>query len=1051
MEASKAQKLKLASSRKRFKELQELKKKKDSGQRSDEGSSEYIGIVETATNSLTSSTHSSINNEHQPENTNSTLNSTQLPNYFGADSPQPMSDFFDSLVPRDTSEHADETPDKSRMIQYFNTPSQQTKSKFEDMVSSIVESPKANDKSDLQYSLFSQNNLHSYIRDTQNIIHPNELGTTDELEDPEIKQNEIFEIHKKGTELNSFCSQGTHTLLNSLQTTSSPPITEGEKNAIQEEISDNSNLAQVEIQCQKIGNLMQLSNQMAEQIDTEYTSSSSITDLEKRNLELTTLLKQERVVVDQQKGLISELQDRLVKSEVVKSTPDDNSNAQMINELAKLREELQCHIQTVSMLVAEKSELATTVSHLELMLKGKTADCEELQARLKTSRSRVADLEREVNMLKSERHHFEHMDSELGKQFDMLKKDKAVLEDQKEEILQDLLEVKEKLKKVSEENVYFSQQNQDLSNKLSLATIKIQQITSGQPLQSDAQVEGLLREKAELERQVAQLNSVLKTLTKERDESNVQYQQYVQQLNVQVSNLNNKIEQLQQENENLSVQEQSRIKHIGELERQLQSLQNERVSFASSSSSNDSNLKSELEKLQETCSRLQVEKTSAEENCTKACNERDMLTKELMAKYDSISHLESEIERLRGNQPDSAKLLATMESDKASVAAARAIKQNSELKEQVEGMKEVLAKLDDDKVQLTEKLDREMSSNKELLDKLQKTELQLQRLTDAIEIKDRELAHLRENSDELSKQVLQHKQLTDRLRHYEAQDSSSHVLQNELQEAKQTIIKLTNEVNTLKSKNMPEITVDSSVESNLAADNEDVSALKEKLIQLEHRNEELELMLRNSNNIHNSNGKDGYTEDIMKTDDICNHNNDVLDKEVAMKYLEDKLKRTMGSIADLTDEKQRLEHLVLQLQGETETIGEYVALYQHQRMMLKQRAVEKDHQLKQLATDREQMKIKLEKLNELIRKLVEGKGAISKEILMQHGSLTSEDCYIEPATHNDSAGKVDSVNTDNSQTANEIIELISEIKSSNLVEPCDSINCSWCSGQLITV
>nr|CAI5864229.1 unnamed protein product [Callosobruchus analis] len=439
-----------------------------------------------------------------------------------------------------------------------------------------------------------------------------------------------------------------------------------------------------------------------------------------------------------------------------------------------------------------------------------------------------------------------------------------------------------------------------------------------------------------------------------------------------------------------------------------------------------------------------------------------MLTKELMAKYDSISHLESEIERLRGNQPDSAKLLATMESDKASVAAARAIKQNSELKEQVEGMKEVLAKLraqsdetggtmDDDKVQLTENLDREMSSNKELLEKLQKTELQLQRLTDAIEIKDRELAHLRENSDELSKQVLQHRQLADRLRHYEAQDSSSHALQNELQEAKQTIIKLTNEVNTLKSKNMDKVTVDNSVEPNLSADSEDISSLKEKLIQLEHRNEELELIVRNSNNIHHSKEKNEYMEDIMKPDDICNHNSDVLDKEVAMKYLEDKLKRTMDSIADLTDEKQRLEHLVLQLQGETETIGEYVALYQHQRMILKQRAVEKDHQLKQLATDREQMKMKLEKLNELIRKLVQGKGAISKEILVQHGRLTSEDCYIEPTTHDDSDGKVDSVNTENSQTANEIIELISEIKSSNLVEPCDSINCSWCSGQLITV
>lgn len=68
-----------------------------------------------------------------------------------------------------------------------------------------------------------------------------------------------------------------------------------------------------------------------------------------------------------------------------------------------------------------------------------------------------------------------------------------------------------------------------------------------------------------------------------------------------------------------------------------------------------------------------------------------MLTRELEVKCETISELETEVERLRGNQPDSAKLLATMESDK--VAAAAAVRQNMEMKEQVEGMKEVIAKM----------------------------------------------------------------------------------------------------------------------------------------------------------------------------------------------------------------------------------------------------------------------------------------------------------------------------------------------------------------------
>lgn len=99
---------------------------------------------------------------------------------------------------------------------------------------------------------------------------------------------------------------------------------------------------------------------------------------------------------------------------------------------------------------------------------------------------------------------------------------------------------------------------------------------------------------------------MLKTITKERDESSIQYQQYAQQLNAQITNLSNRIEQLQDENEKLSIQEQNRIRHISELERQLQNLQNEQVVFATNRVVGDGNLKAELESTRELCIQLQV-------------------------------------------------------------------------------------------------------------------------------------------------------------------------------------------------------------------------------------------------------------------------------------------------------------------------------------------------------------------------------------------------------------------------------------------------------------
>lgn len=123
---------------------------------------------------------------------------------------------------------------------------------------------------------------------------------------------------------------------------------------------------------------------------------------------------------------------------------------------------------------------------------------------------------------------------------------------------------------------------------------------------ASAQAGPLTTEKLELEKQISNLNLMLKTITKERDDSNIQYQQYTQQLNAQIINMSNRIQQLQQENENLSLHEQNRIKHISELERQLQNLQNQQVAFATSRSVGGGNLKLELENTRELCIQLQV-------------------------------------------------------------------------------------------------------------------------------------------------------------------------------------------------------------------------------------------------------------------------------------------------------------------------------------------------------------------------------------------------------------------------------------------------------------
>jgi len=66
----------------------------------------------------------------------------------------------------------------------------------------------------------------------------------------------------------------------------------------------------------------------------------------------------------------------------------------------------------------------------------------------------------------------------------------------------------------------------------------------------------------------------------------------------------------------------------------------------------------------------------------------------------------------------------------------------------------------------------------------------------------------------------------------------------------------------------------------------------------------------------------------------------------------------MHENAELKDRTQHLEHVILQLQSETETIGDYIYLYQQQREQLQRRYQEKDDYIKQLTQDRFSLQVK---------------------------------------------------------------------------------------------
>jgi len=92
--------------------------------------------------------------------------------------------------------------------------------------------------------------------------------------------------------------------------------------------------------------------------------------------------------------------------------------------------------------------------------------------------------------------------------------------------------------------------------------------------------------------------------------------------------------------------------------------------------------------------------------------------------------------------------------------------------------------------------------------------------------------------------------------------------------------------------------------------------------------------------------------------------------QAAMDKLQSRFMELMQEKVELKERVEELEHRCIQLSGETDTIGEYIALYQSQRALLKERHREKEEYISRLAQDKEEMKVKLLELQELVLRLV---------------------------------------------------------------------------------
>ncbi|XP_042101575.2 golgin subfamily A member 2 isoform X2 [Ovis aries] len=730
-------------------------------------------------------------------------------------------------------------------------------------------------------------------------------------------------------------------------------------------------------------------------------SPANIKNLESRYQELSVALDSSNLKNKQLSSKIEELEKKEFEQKLAK-------------EQGALREQLQVHIQTIGILVSEKTELQTALAHTQQAARQKAGESEDLANRLQSSRQRVGELERTLSAVSTQQKQADRYNKELTRERDALKLELYKNNKNNEDLKQQNSELEEKLRLLAIEKSAMQLGMEDLQKKLEMSELLLQQFSSQPAPDSSQQLQQALEERAQLETHVEQLKDSLKQLQAERD-------QYVTNLKEESAMWQQKMQQVLDQMSKLKEEKERSVCQAQELETSLAELRNQ---IAAPPPQEPLAGPSEAEQwLQAETERLQKELESLAGQLQSQVKDNESLSHLNQEQEQRLLELEREAECWGEQAEERKQILESMQSDRTTIS--RALSQNRELKEQLAELQNGFVRLSNENMEITSALQSEQHLKKELAKKLGQLQEKLGELKETVEVKRQEVQDLQQQRDEylnhlqhyvaacqlhvaayqqlalekeaLHKQMLLQTQLMDRLQHEEVQGKvAMEVARQELQETQErleaanqqnqqlqaqlTIMAVPGEGDGLDSEEQdeeaprPKLSVPEELESREALVEFFHSALasaEDEQARLRGQLKEQKLRCQRLCNLAAA-AQDGVEKEAPAPrtggDSVPAEAHQAL--QVAMDKLQGRFTELMQEKVDLKERVEELEHRCIQLSGETDTIGEYIALYQSQRAVLKARHQEKEEYISRLAQDKEEMKVKLLELQELVLCLV---------------------------------------------------------------------------------
>uniref|UniRef100_A0A8D1T5J7 Golgin subfamily A conserved domain-containing protein n=1 Tax=Sus scrofa TaxID=9823 RepID=A0A8D1T5J7_PIG len=695
----------------------------------------------------------------------------------------------------------------------------------------------------------------------------------------------------------------------------------------------------------------------------------------------------------------------------------------LAKEQGALREQLQVHIQTIGILVSEKTELQTALAHTQQAARQKAGESENLASRLQSSRQRVGELERTLSAVSTQQKQADRVSPELTKERDTLKLELYKNNKSNEDLKQQKSELEEKLRLMATEKAAMQLGMEELQKKLEMSELLLQQFSTQPTPDSSQQLQQALEERAQLETCVGQLQDSLRQLQAERD-------QYVANLKEDSTVWQHKMQQMNEQLNKLRAEKEHSMSQVQELETSLAELRNQ-AAPPSGPSETEQRLQAEAEQLQK-----EVESLARQLQAQVKDNENlSLLNQE---QEQRLMELERAAECWGEQAEERKQMLESMQSDRTTIS--RALTQNRKLKEQLAELQNGFVRLSNENMEITSALHSEQHVKKELAKKLGQLQENLGELKETVEVKSQEAQDLQQQRDQylghlqqyvaayqqlaaekelLHKQMVLQTQLVDQLQHEDmkgrmAVETARQELQeaqgrleaanqhNQQLQAQLTLMAVPGEGTELDIEDedkageapRPKLSVPEELDSReavveffnsaLASAEEEQARLRRELKEQKLRCQRLaHLVAPAQDGVEKEAQAPGTEGDSVSApgtggdsvsapgtggDSVPVETHQAL--QVAMDKLQGRFTELMQEKVDLKERVEELEHRCIQLSGETDTIGEYIALYQSQRAVLKERHREKEEYISRLAQDKEEMKVKLLELQELVLHLV---------------------------------------------------------------------------------